>query len=246
MGLKHQDLVDNVLSKISIDEFEPKTGDITDVIVVGFAVKDEMAGEDLYDFINSSRVEINDVEVSPNPNQEDYYIVFVEIPRDDNFWKTFKNLIHDVKNVTGRLAWKATTHLTDDYIPLGDKRLKQYVITDPENYMSRDEWEEKQNAVPEQGIMEFLQNSDLSSVTIRENRVTLKRGHVEAEFEIVGFGNAERVFEKLRINESAIRHTDSTFRTFNKMLGSMAAVSIDDYVVIYDPAKSDALVTKLC
>ena len=54
MGLKHRDLVDTVLSQISIDEFEPKTGEPKDVVVVAFKVNDETPSLDLYTFLNNS------------------------------------------------------------------------------------------------------------------------------------------------------------------------------------------------
>ena len=62
MGLKQGDLNDTVLSKVSIDEFEPKTGESKDVLVLGFHVLEQNVGDDLYSFLNSSVFEIRDVE----------------------------------------------------------------------------------------------------------------------------------------------------------------------------------------
>ena len=53
MGLRHGDLTDTLLHKISIDEYQPKTGDAKDVVVFAFNVMEENVGWDLYNFISS-------------------------------------------------------------------------------------------------------------------------------------------------------------------------------------------------
>ena len=75
MSLHEDDLKDTVLSKISIDEFEPKTGDAKDVLVMGFYVTEDSVGHDLYKFLSGSIQEVRDLEVSPNPNEDGYYML---------------------------------------------------------------------------------------------------------------------------------------------------------------------------
>lgn len=150
MSLKHGDLYNTMLKKISIDEFEPKTGNINDVIVIAFSVIDQSVGKDLYRFINRGMVDVRDVEVSPNPNPDNYYMVFVELDRNKNTLDNVREIVADVENVAGKLRWQATTHLTDDYIPLNSKKLEQYVIQDPDNYMTREEYEQSQKSQPDQ------------------------------------------------------------------------------------------------
>ena len=84
MALKEGDLKNTILKNISIDEFEPKTGEAQDVMVVGLYLNETAPAKDLYHFINNSVVEIRDVEVSPNPNPDNYYMVFMEIDRKED------------------------------------------------------------------------------------------------------------------------------------------------------------------
>ena len=107
MGLQAEDLKDTILKKVSIDEYEPKTGDSADVLVLGFSLKESSHGQDLYNFLNSSIYEIRDVEVSPNPNPDNYYMVFVEMDRND-----------DVLNNIRKMAIKKNcqSYLIDDQI----------------------------------------------------------------------------------------------------------------------------------
>ena len=150
MSLKHGDLRNTMLKKLSIDEFEPKTGNINDVIVMAFSVIDRSVGKDLYRFINRGTSDVRDVEVSPNPNQENYYMVFVELDRKPGVLEQIRDIVADVENVSGKLRWQATTHLTDEYLPLASSELEQYVIQDPDNYMTRDEFEQSQRFDTEQ------------------------------------------------------------------------------------------------
>ena len=70
MALKEGDLKSTILKKVSIDEFEPKTGSAQDVMVIGMYLNEIAPAKDLYHFINNSIIEIRDVEVSPNPNSD--------------------------------------------------------------------------------------------------------------------------------------------------------------------------------
>ena len=137
MGLKQGDLNDTVLSKVSIDEFEPKTGESKDVLVLGFHVLEQNVGDDLYSFLNSSVFEIRDVEVSPNPNKSGYYMVFIEMDRNENVLENIRSIIKDVENISGKLSWKGKTHIYDSYIPVFEDEIEKYIISDPEIYDQR-------------------------------------------------------------------------------------------------------------
>ena len=103
MGLQTGDLQDTMLKKISIDEYEPKTGDSSEVLVLGFSLKESAQGQDLYNFLNSSIFEIRDVEVSPNPNPDNYYMVFVEMDRNEEVLENIRKIVKDVENISGSL-----------------------------------------------------------------------------------------------------------------------------------------------
>ena len=64
MALKEGDLKNTMLKKISIDEFEPKTGESADVMVIGMYLNETNPAKDLYHFINNSIIEI--IKISEN------------------------------------------------------------------------------------------------------------------------------------------------------------------------------------
>jgi hypothetical protein len=242
-----------MVDRISIDEFEPKTGKVNEVMVVGFQVIEQSMGEDLYNFINSSAMESRDVEVSPNPNPDDYYMVFVEIDRNDKSLSKIREMVQDIENVTGPLPWTASTHLTDEFFPLNETELEQYVLLDPDNYMSREEWMKQQDAAADQepleedthdadAVMEFLQSSDLSEARLENDVLHLAGRGDSVQLEFVSYGEASDVMRDLGINESALKPLDSVYRKFNSMLGEMRAVPIGEYVVIYHPNSTNVIV----
>lgn len=249
MGLYEGDLKDTILKKISIDEYEPKTGESKDVVVIGYYVTDDLVGKDLYTFINNSVIEYRDVEVTPNANEDGYYLVFVEMDRNKDIYKNILELTNDIEKVAGELDWEAKTHLTDDYRPLGSDEFEAVMITEPDEYRTREDDDmQKAEALLRQqnnNIMEFLDKSLLDNVVIEGDVITMTKGKDSAKLRIAEFGDKE-IMSDIGIAESAIKPLDSVMRHFNSMLGEMRAVPIDDYIVVFHPEQQQVLVTQLC
>ena len=85
--MKHGELIDLVIPKVSLDEFSPKTGENKDVIVLGFYVDDLEPAKDLSNFIETGAYETLDVEASPASNDEGHYMVFVEMKRNEEVFE---------------------------------------------------------------------------------------------------------------------------------------------------------------
>lgn len=245
MGLKHGDLKDTIVKDISFDQYEPKTGDSKDTIVMAFQTPEQGVGQDLYSFLNNGNKLIKDIDVSPNKNQDDYYMVFLEFDRKPEAIELIQEILSDVENLTGKLGWQGTSHIHETAFPV-DENLSQYIFTSPDDYVTKDEYQEQQNNEEKtNGIMEFLKASSLDGVDISENIITLRKGNNTAKLDIVGFGNKD-IMQDVGISESAIEPLDNTMRTFNSMLGDVRAVRIAEHIVIFHPQKDTLLVTKEC
>ena len=103
-GVEYADLETLVDSTVSVGEFKPKTGTEEDVIVIGFYVKDEAPAMDLAKFIERGVTPMLDTEVSPNPNDVDMYLVFVEVENEDLMTTTL-SLINDIYGLTKNKNW---------------------------------------------------------------------------------------------------------------------------------------------
>lgn len=243
------DLEDTILKGISVDEFHPKTGDSKDVVVVGYRAISKSAAEDLYSFLNSSIYEWRDIEVSPNSDEEGHYFIFVELDRKEDVLETIIKMTGDVENVSGALKWEAKTNLMDNYEPLRSDEFKAVMITDPDNYKTREQFdnEKAEEAMIQQNdnILEFLNKSLLDNVVIEGDVITMTKGKDSAQLRIAEFGDKE-IMSDIGISESAIKPLDSVLRQFNSMLGEMRAVPIDDYIVVFHPEQQQVLVTQQC
>ena len=105
-GLRPNDLEHLILDKVSIDEFEPKSGDAKDILVMGLYSVDEEPARDLSRFIERGYIDVVDTEVSPGPDKDGNYMVFVEIKKDKNTMKTVAEVLHDVKSITTINEWQ--------------------------------------------------------------------------------------------------------------------------------------------
>lgn len=115
-GLRPGDLEHLVSSMISVNEFEPKSGD--DVVVVAFYVKDEEPAKDLASFIERGTHDILDTEVSPAPDENGNYLVFVEIDKNKDMMSVTKQILDDVQKLIKIDTWKFKFHGSDNIIEL--------------------------------------------------------------------------------------------------------------------------------
>jgi len=261
MALKEGDLKNTMLKKISIDEFEPKTGENQDVMVLGFYLNETNPAKDLYHFINNSIIEIRDVEVSPNPNPENYYMVFLEIDRNENSLESIKSIIKEVERLSGKLDWHVSTTFSEDLIQLDDAKLNNFIQLDPENYMTKDQFMLQQQEAETQAeakrleeeamdntnkILEFLKPSNILEAGLNNGKLHVRGSRDIATFEVINFGHGPDIMSEVGISESAIKtdYDKVSFAKLNAMLGEMKAIPIDEYIVIYNPEHKDILVTK--
>lgn len=201
MSLKNGDLKGTVLDNVSIDEFEPKAGDTKDVIVVAFYLTDEDPAKDLNTFIQRGFIDTLDVEVSPSTDEDGRYLVFVEMNRDDSFPNKFQALLQDVENVTGKTKWKVKTYLTDDReFDSTDPELYNFVITNPEEYVPKDEFKMKDM---KESVEKFLQTSYVTNLTVDGNVVTLKGNSRKIIAEVVDIGDYDTVIGRNFLSEAA-------------------------------------------
>lgn len=102
------DLDGLVLDTISIDEFYPKVDDTA--MVLAFFVTDEYPAQDLSRFIEFGPVEVLDVEVSPSPDENGNYLVFVEMDKTTPEQQAEKitNILKNVAYLVNVRKWNYT------------------------------------------------------------------------------------------------------------------------------------------
>ena len=220
MTLRENDLVDTMFKEISIDEFQPKTGDSKDVLVLGFYLNENLSGKDLYSFLNNSIIEIRDVEVSPNPNPEGRFMVFLELDRKLDIFNDIKSIVKEVERLSGKIDWQMSTLLSETALEFNEENFNSFVQIDPDNYLSSEEWKAQKLEAEQQAdekrleeeaqdnsnrILEFLKPSNILEAGINDGKLHIRGSRDIASFEVVDFGNSDDRMEQLGINESAIK-----------------------------------------
>ena len=95
-------------------------------------------------------------------------------------------------------------------------------------------------------ILEFLKNTNILEAGINNNKLHIRGSKDIYSGEIVNFGNGKQVMEEIGISESAIRYDYEPvmLSKLNSMLGSIKALPINEYIVMFDNVSKDILVTK--
>jgi hypothetical protein len=115
-GLRPGDLEHLILPTVSVDEFEPKSGQPDNVVVVGFYAEDQEPANDLASFIERGSHNILDTEVSPAPDEEGRYLVFVEMNRDETMFDTTTKILKDLEKLTSVDEWEIKFYGSDNTI----------------------------------------------------------------------------------------------------------------------------------
>lgn len=245
-GLENGDLEEMVLPIINIDEFEPKSGMVEEIIVVGFYTRDEMCADDLSDFLERGHTRVLDTEASPNPDEHGFYLVFVEIERDRFFIDRLFKVIDDVERVSGPLEWKMKPYLADRIMELSVDNIKENVILNKKNYMSKGEYMKLK--AKKDNIAEFLRNSVVEHFEIDTLGESIQIGNnADLTFEVSDFGNYKKLFSKYGIRESAIDLNYSTraIGVVRNQLGpGWSVLPLNEFFVISNEDTDDVLLLK--
>ena len=248
-ALKHGDLAGVVTNKISVDEFEPKTGEKEEVAVIGFYVTEQAAGDDLAKFISKSVHEHRDVEVTPNPNEDNFYMVFVEVDRKEGMVEGLRALTKDIINVSGKLDWQVKPLLSDSELSIDDPMLETIIKQSPETYQTKEQQTEEAEQMKITEIQDFIKNNtNVGDCVLENNTLTLKDYKYNVQLEFIQFGEGKVTLEEAGISEAAIDYDwDKTLvSTLESMRGDLNIIPINKHIVFHSPATDQVLVAKPC
>jgi len=206
-GLREGDLQDLCMPLLSIDEFESKIDDGS--IVVGFYVNESDPAKDLNRFIQKGCVPVLDTDVAPAPTKEGYYMVFVEIPRDDNFPKTLIDLVHSLKDLVKITKWSFKAFRVDGVKELDLEALKKFVRLEKKEEIAKHKSDDK--------IKEFFKYSFLDGLLIENNNITLACGKWFKTFKLIDYGNSKNIYETYKLSNQPMIYDDKTRRVVDEL-----------------------------
>ena len=203
-GLQLHDLDFTIMPLISIDEYESKIDD-RKAIVIGFYVTESDPAKDLAAFIEKGVVKVLDTDVSPAPTEDGYYLVFVELDRNDKFPEHLFKIVDEISNITNIEEWEFSPlhSKQDENYPLTLPELRKRVNLDPDDVIisdddgidsddtNNDDDVNVDDAADTPATMEqiamFLKNALVEGYTIEGNIVTLAQQGRERTYKVVKF-----------------------------------------------------------
>lgn len=241
-GLQRHSLAHLVMPIVSIDEYESKIDDRR-VIVTGFYVRDFDPASDLSSFIEKSSIRPLDTEVSPAPTDDGWYVVFVEMGRDDEFPTRLIDMLDQVSNLTETKKWtfKAYGSKDDELHPVTEDAIRQYINLDPDKVeveVEPDTDESKEVSVAE-SIGAFMGRALCESIEIRGDRLRISDASGSRVYRILDFrqGAPKLPVFGLSIGDASLTESMRLQRT----LGPAYTVESGDEFVVVDDGEHHAI-----
>lgn len=148
-GLDFHDMENQVLPKLSVDEYAAKMGKDSDIVTLAFTVKSESVGNDLVDWFERGYDWVLDASVSDGEIEVGKYLVFVEMNRRSTVPSRIIELLTDLKTLTNIKLTEWTIQVEDEEYDADEQILKQVIICNPNKYKIEKEKEEELNEVRE-------------------------------------------------------------------------------------------------
>lgn len=212
-------LEDVILPKITIDNFMPKSGQTSEIVVLAFYATDKQPAEDLNYFLQRSALDLIDVEVSPNPDEDGNFLVFVEIARDDSAVEVLSLLVKEIEHVTGGLEWMVKPYLAKKWYSFDDPSFLKYFSPSTKVY---------------EDVSEFLSKSTFSNIRIKNHTIIVENS-IHAI--ISEFGPSDKIKGIKGLFESKIDILDKPreVQALEGFLGeSYGVVSTENKVIVYN------------
>lgn len=134
-SISHNDLRGLIAPLISIDQYKSKLGKDENVTVVAFKINGKDAAADLSQFIETG-YDCLDVDISPGPDSDGIYTVFVELERNRKLFEIIDIILNDVKQVDNDLTgWAFMAYETDGVLAWNQENFENNVITDSYKYV---------------------------------------------------------------------------------------------------------------
>lgn len=190
-GLQANDLDFLIMPIISIDEYESKIDDRRSV-VVGFYVTDSDPASELSAFIEKGTVPVLDTEVSPAPTEDGYYMVFVELERNEKLPSVIMDLINSIDLLTNVDNWEFSPYHSEDdeNYDLTLDELKKQINCDPDSIEVRNDEGEDEDETTE-SVVRFMDSAILEGFGIYGDTLVIQSGSIDQKYIIDGIGEGE-------------------------------------------------------
>jgi hypothetical protein len=237
-GLRSGDLKNYVSEVFTVDRYSSKMGEDSDILVLGFRVREKHPAIDLMEFIEKGYPFILDADISSGEENDGQYQVFVEMERTPELPIQLKHLMNGISQLCNCYEWRFRYQKENHSVPFDDDSIMENIP------LTKEEYQHKMLEIKNVDVKEFF-NQGATDVELDENNtLTFSRpfaGDLTAKF--IAIGDYEKVKETvpgaLSLDESS--HGQVVF--LEKYLGNYDINKIGDKFLIRN--KNQAVVIKL-
>ena len=133
-GLEYHDLVDQLLSEVTVDEYSAQMGEDSEIVTLAFTVKSQAAGNDLADWFERGYDWVLDAQVSEGEVSPNRYLVFVEMNRRSTVPARIIELLVDLETLTDVPAKDWTIIVDGEEYHADTTELEQVITISPHEY----------------------------------------------------------------------------------------------------------------
>lgn len=214
-GLRSGDLRNYVSDVFTVDRYKSKMGEDSDIVVLGFRVKERYPAIDLMEFIEKGYDFILDADMSAGEEHDGQYQVFVEIERTPKLVEQLQELLGGIAQLCGDGSWRFRYQSEPNSVEFNEDTVAKHIPMTAEDYQS------KLVSIKESDIKDFFDQGAVDLSLDESNTITFKRpyaGDVCAKFVAIGDYEAvkQTVPGKLSLDESS----QSQVLFLNKFLGN--------------------------
>lgn len=148
-GLDFHDMEGQIDPVVTVDEYEAKMGEDSDIVTLAFTVKSEEAGNDLVDWFERGYDWVIDSSLSEGEIEVGKYLVFVELNRRSTVPARIMELLKDLKTLTALKPTEWTVQVNGEDYDADENVLKQVIITNPNVYKQENNSDKELNEMRE-------------------------------------------------------------------------------------------------
>lgn len=223
-------MIDNIFT---IDQYQSKMGDDSNVLVLRFRTKDREPAIDMMEFIEKGFNFVLDADMSAGEERDGEYSVFVELERDTDAPKNIKNLLDGLSLLCDIDAWRFRWYKDASGHDFSEEAIAENVPLSPDAYELRTQ------GIANREISEFFDQGALDEVTVEGQTITFKKpfsAPLSAKFIALG------EYEVLKNALNGALQLDESSRNqvvyLNKYLGNYDINKIEGHFLIRNGKKA--------
>ena len=132
-SLKNAPLRGFVKDRFLVDVYKPRNGDEKDIVVLAFLVLERKPAIILSRRITQGKFEFIDVDVSPAPDEEGNYLVFLEIKRNTAMFDVLGDILQHVGNMVDIHQWHFQPYAYEGFLEWNRENFQKTIPQSPED-----------------------------------------------------------------------------------------------------------------